>query len=791
MTAAVAPASSPMAGAGAMRNAPPPPFRARPDAKDHHDGDRWAYAWQHWDRQTAALRLRDREIEENIRFICGQQWMVWNHLTGRFVDATHWMTEEERRWRQRPVFNRIMAWFIYNHARTTENPPIISFLPGPDAIDAELANVMDIVWKFVWNTAGMVDNNDRIMAWALAAGRSYAVSRVDLQRGPLRVMQGPALLPVLNPMTGQPFIDPNTGQPMQEERPDVPLASDGSPLAYISAADGSLVPTGEPAFEREGEIVVDVLSPLECRGEWGPQPWHMKRWHATKSFLTPSEVKARWGVEVEANVRGVAADGAGELERLLFGAGYFGAANARVGADGAQTTLENEYVEVLSFWHAPDSGIPGYAQTNDTPGGRLLICTRDRVLYDGPRPLPFLYTSPIRCFDFLRVPGRPSGSSSIEMLKGPQKAYNRGAAVLMEHRNLLASPITVLDEGAGMAHVSVDNSPGQTISCTPRAGIDPIQYVSAPNLPADVWKFQDWVLSELNDLGNMQNSASLLPGRDASGELIKELRFNDDRYLGPFLRRAVEEFGRMAEDWRVIVPALYDRERVIQIAGEDNIAETVVIYPELIKQGNVNVTPDVESMLPEGRGERQQKVYRMWQDGAFGDPMLPEARDQYLSLARFPHLNRAMRQANPDREMASLMLGDIVSGKDPNAPELMVQPWFNTTIHVEVFRKFMASPKWRRCDPNVQAALAMRLQQLQALSTQQQMQASAAAYGMAPPPMPGTTQGLSGMPGGGSPMPGAPPVPPPGMAPPPAADPSHRPKSAANTPPPAPLTQVA
>lgn len=758
---------------------------------DAFDGERVTYAWSPWERQTAALRLRDREIEENVRFICGQQWTVWSNLLGSFMDVEHWLTEEEKRWRQRPVFNRIMSWFVFNHARCTENPPIVTFQPGPDAVDADLAAVMDVVWKFVWHSANMTDNNDRIMAWALAAGRAHAVSRVDLDRGPLREKLGTAQVPVVNMMTQQPVIGED-GQPMYDERENIPIGPDGNALAIIDASNGQLVPTGQPEFEREGEIVVDVMSPLEVRGEWGPQPWHLKKWHAMKSFLTPSEVMARYGVSVQGDARGVGADGSGELERLLFGSGFFGAANAKAGADSANTTLENEYVEVLSLWEAPRNDVDGYEQTNEKAGGRLLICTRSKVLYDGPRPLPFPYTSPIRCFDFIRVPGRPSGSTTLEMLKGPQKAYNRGAAVLMEHRNLYASPLMVVDEGAGMAHTEITNMPGQKIGATPRPGVPPAQFISPPPINGDVWRFQDWTLQELNELGNMQNSASMLPGRDASGELIKELRFNDDRYLGPFLRRAVEEYGRMAEDWKVLVPALYDRERIFAIAGEDNIAETAAVYPDLLRQGNVNVQPDVESMLPEGKGERQQKVWRMYSEGVFGEPQSPEARDQYLELARFPHMSRAMKAANPDRETASVQMGLIASGVPPEDPRLIVHPWYNVQIHVDVYRKYMASPKYMRLDPMIQQALAMRLQQLQGIVSQQMMQAQMAAMGMAPPPMNGTVGPAMGPPPGGAPAPSAfaEPPPPPGMSGPPAADPSHRPRSAADVPQPVPMSEV-
>ncbi|HUU98860.1 MAG TPA: hypothetical protein VM487_24270 [Phycisphaerae bacterium] len=330
---------------------PPPMIRPEARVRDGMDGDRLGWAWKHWDSQTNALRLRDRQVEENVRMICGQQYVVWNTLLQKFVDVSHWFSDEERRWRQRPVFNRILPWFMTTHARMVENPPILTFLPGPDQMDAELAEVMDNVFKAVWRDIGMTDVNDRLMTWVIAAGRGYLQTRIDLEKGPLKAWVGEATLPLLNPDTMQPVLDPE-GHPQMFTVPDVPFDANGNPLGFLSV-DG-MQATGEPHFEREGEITVDVLGPLEVRGQWGPQPWHLKRWHATKSYLTPEEVYDTFGQKVEPNTDGVSVDGAGELERLMFGTGYFGAASQRVGSEtSAPRATSDKYVEVLTLWHSP------------------------------------------------------------------------------------------------------------------------------------------------------------------------------------------------------------------------------------------------------------------------------------------------------------------------------------------------------------------------------------------------------------------------------------------------------
>jgi hypothetical protein len=82
--------------------------------------------------------------------------------------------------------NRMLPWFVITHARATENQPIVTFVPGPDRADAELAEVLDIAMKSLWFETGMEDVHDRLMAWVIAAGRGHLLTRIDPQKGKMR-----------------------------------------------------------------------------------------------------------------------------------------------------------------------------------------------------------------------------------------------------------------------------------------------------------------------------------------------------------------------------------------------------------------------------------------------------------------------------------------------------------------------------------------------------------------------------------------------------------------------------
>ena len=139
---------------------------------------------------------------------------------------------------------------------------------------------------------------------------------------------------------------------------------------------------------------------------------------------------------------------------------------------------------------------------------------------------------------------------------------------------------------------------------------------------------------------------------------------------------------------------------MISWAGEDQMLRTVIYRADLFDSGSVNVTPDIESMLPEGRGERQSRVRADWLAGAFGDPQSPEAIRHYLEVARYPHMGRAHRPGGIHRVMAERENGWLSQGR--YAAEVPIFEWQDHEVHVAVHTEFMSSPEYQELDPAIQ-----------------------------------------------------------------------------------------
>lgn len=710
----------------ALRGNPPtrfkdiPPLREDPFTPDELDNMRAEYVMGLWHEQDDRLRQRDRQVEENIRMLLGQQWIVWSDLRGKFVDLAEHLDDDEKRWRHMPVLNRLFLWFILTHARMTENPPVITWQPGPDRIDAELAEVMDPIFKFVWRDVGMIEVLDRLTSWLIPSGRAYLKTRIDPMKGDPIQAVGPALLQLLG-ANGSPVIGPD-GNPIQREIQDAPFDLEGNVRGELLEDEmGELVfEHDDPETFLEGGLEVDVLTCLEVRGQWGEHvPWHKKAYHLQKSLLTPIEAFETFGMELEPDIRGEQAEDVGILWRLLHGEGLYGSAEQRRGTR-MQSSAGREFVTVYELWHAP-SRFPGMQKKQGEPGGRKLIVTGSKkVIEDGTRPAPFKYTSPIRSFDFQNLPGRPQGSSTQEMLNGPIRTRNRLHAQGIQHATLVANPTKIVDRDSGIKAGQLKNVPGEEVLASRGESKAPvIEYVSPGQLGDEVYETADRLASEIDQLGSITGAEGSPPTSDASGELVKELRFNSDRPIAAPMRRMVIELGRWGEDVKVMLPLVWDQEKVLQIVGEDGIARTLTVWPELFEEGTINAEPEIESMLPEGRGERQNRVFRFWQAGVWGDPMSPEAINTFLDLARFPHMSQAVRPGGPDRAMASQNVGKLLQGTP--AVQIPILEVYDHQIHLGVLVRFMKSPEYLKTPPPIMEQIELyrqRLMSAQAMAAQ-------------------------------------------------------------------------
>jgi hypothetical protein len=732
-----------------MNDLSPPPFRSDPFTPDEFDGARVQYVKGTFHAQDDVKRAFERELEDNVKMLAGLQWTVFNQALGHYVDITRWMDDPERRWRQRPVINRMLYWFMLTHARMTEKPAIISYQPATaDRFDAMLAEVADPMGKYIWRCGAMDDAADEMFAWLIAAGESYIICGVDPDRGDVETWQGPAVLQ----------MDRGDGNMIERYIEQAPYGPDGQPLAELTGDGSTYAETGQPHSERQGEITFEVPCPLQVRGEWGPKPWGRKAWHSYLSYQRIAEIERRYGIKPPPSSGSGPLAHSLELQRLMFGSGWFGSAAASLGSEGISVNLREGRAPVYTHFEAPVGSSethPEMIETDESPGGRMLVIVGDQVAYDGPRPARFPNTSPIERWDFVKIPGRNNGTTPLEALKPMQRSYNRGYAQLFEHRNLQANPMMVVDTLSGVKNKSITNRPGQILYVTRRPNIVPLDYLNPPNMPTDVWRIQDALKNEMQDIGNLEGSEGRMPSLDASGKVVEALRFNADRFLGPTLRRAPGGFARVMQAAFAWVPVIWPKEKIISVAGDDQAQVTITVQPELFEYANVNIVPDLESMLPETRSERRANVERWYTMGVWGQPGTPQAIAKLADLLHFPQVGRALLPGGRDVITARQENAQIIQGVPGDQVPLF--DWYDDAMHLWVHEDFMKSPEFLNLPPEIQIGFMMHREGHLVRLQQQMMEELMAQQALAGGPNAGASPGQAS-PGAGEPTDQGPPA---------------------------------
>jgi hypothetical protein len=104
----------------------------------------------------------------------------------------------------------------------------------------------------------------------------------------------------------------------------------------------------------------------------------------------------------------------------------------------------------------------------------------------------------------------------------------------------------VIDSGSGLKSGKFTNKPGENYVLARRPGVPAIEYVAPPSLGADVYK---WIrCCRRSSTTSASWRARNDPGTPGdSGEKVKEVRFNTDRFLG---RRCAAPLASTAESSR-------------------------------------------------------------------------------------------------------------------------------------------------------------------------------------------------------------------------------------------------
>lgn len=701
-----------------------------------------ATCWDDWDQ---AYQPWHQQVEENVRLLAGRQYDAYITQVGEFLDLSQWFLTPDELWRRTPVFNWLGHHYKLSLSKLTENLPSVGFVPATaDWLDATTAYVMEPVWKAGWHEMEMPEKMFAIYGWVLVAARAISKLRWDPDKGPLEEYRGPAYLEYLkdNRLTGRrltdaPYVRNTEGLWVpaveRDDQDRLLLDEDGEPRM------------GQPYRATAGDFAFDVVTPTSVRTPFGPEPFHEKAWYTQEYLMPVEEVERRYGVAVEPD--NIEADDDLWL-KLAYGQHYgMPSSMSSAFALGAVEHVSLKGLKrVREHWRPMKSNHPTQSR------GRIIIVTKDKVLYDDINPFWVEGSNeravmPFDAFDAVPVPFRQEGMGEYEALGPIAKALNRRMGGAMDAIDYEEQPTTFINRNIGISEEEIERMgrPGARIQVDMAPGIGQPAFRLPPNAMPPSMEMADKLLSWMQLLGSQPFGSEGVPvARDASGELQREVRFDTDRVWGATVRAHSYVWARIALKMQGVMAACLSDDRLLSLTGDDQAVEFVQVGPQMFR-GRIHAIPQPESQVLESRQEKQNRILALVQVG------LPI--DQALKALNYPDLNRVLRPGGPAYAMASRENMELLLGQLPP-----VLPEHDHATHLLVLGQFMQTVTFRDLDPEAQTRFRVHKflhEQYQVAETVRVGQMAMTAQAALSPPAP---DGSSAPPqeGGGPSLPATP-----------------------------------
>lgn len=363
---------------------------------------------------------------------------------------------------------------------------------------------------------------------------------------------------------------------------------------------------------------------------------------------------------------------------------------------------EEEFVTIKEYWESPSAV---------NPLGRLVIFTRDYLLFDGEPPLGEML--PFAKFDDIFVSDRFWGSGVVEHLIPLQTEYNRTRSQILENRNLMGNPKWIAPRESIRDAEAISSEPGEIIWYSPMQGIPPPQPMAMPSIPSQLFAQEDRILSDMQSVGGISdvNLSSTPPSGVKSGRALAILAERDESRMAPTIQSfetAMAAGGKLA---LLLAKHFYSEERKIRILGEDSMSRVITV-----SQKDFGIPEDVGVTIGQGLGfsklARVELLLEMYDRQLIQDPK------RVLSLLEFGDDKDIYEEANIDRNNAQMENITMAQGQEIAPPSIVD----DHNVHLESHRRFIKSEQFRALPPQGQELMIVHYQQTNEI-VQQQIQA--------------------------------------------------------------------
>ncbi len=605
-------------------------------------------------------------------YYAGTQWAVWGELglrPPRSVDPNL------RRYKENlilPKVTRAVAKLSQINGQFRVAPK------SGDRKDRHAAKIGDLIFSHLRQSTKFEAKRRRALTWAAICGSGFLKVCWDPDKGDaLRIYQ----------------------RSRQDKTPIVTPYYDDD-LRRQKDADGEFY----DLFE--GDIACEVVSPFQLH--WDPMAKDEGiegcRWVAQVSACLIEDIKNRYGVVVEASET----DRGSEFyeRQIAFMADG-------VGANSAIPKSEvGKRVRVIEYFERPSK--------SNSMEGRYILVAGDQVIRNERNPyaatgspLPFIK------LDWFPMPGRFTGLSLVDQLRGPQREHNEARAHAISFRATNGHAPTFLAKGAGIKPVQMAGVHGAIYEYN--SAYPPPVFGQAPQLPPYIFELANQAQRAMNEISAQADPTNgKLPGQIRAAAGIQMMQADNNAILTPTSESMLEGVADAGTQMLQLAGVYYDTPRVIQVIGKGGEFD-VEAFTGADLRGHYQLKIFGQPGSLETAESYQAKVMEMTQLGIL-NPQDPHDRTLALKALNFGTeseiVNTKMRQVNAAERELERMVEDPMFFPQP-------QPWQEPSTRIRVLEDYMNSQEFEQLDDYAKQKIAQVWQGYTQIM-QQQMQAQMA-----------------------------------------------------------------
>ncbi len=442
---------------------------------------------------------------------------------------------------------------------------------------------------------------------------------------------------------------------------------------------------GSMGFEHEGDVYIDVVSPLEIFVDPLAKRMEDARWvlHTRIRPLSYFRDNYERGGEVKAEDAWLS-----NIQNLL----RINSMTNKSGVTTNELAQKNSAIE-CALYERPSKKFPN---------GRLIITANNVLLTYKPLPIDEI---PFVKFDDVKVGGKFHSESLITHMRPLQDQMNRVLRRKAEYLNKALNMKYLAAKGHGMNEEAL-NDTTEVIEYNPVPDAEVPHAVTTPQLPQYAFQEDQALMSSFSEIvGIGEPSKGQAPSSDMPAIGMQLLVEQDDTRIGIVVESNENSHADVGRIVLKFAQKGYTQPRSIKESGRGGEYSFTDVSGERISP-NPDVIVMKGSTLPGSKAVKRNDIMNLFGQGLLGDQMDPAVKARTLEDMEFGDVQNVWEDLAVDSQQIERTIKDIEQGVTPP-----IHPDDNHQMHFEKKNRLRKSQKFLMYPPPIQMILLNDIQQ--------------------------------------------------------------------------------